>query len=582
MSERALHQVLLAGLSGDAVAIARQVLLQRGAEAEVCSSVDEAAPRALDRGGKPVVIVAPASAVPVLTGALPGNPVLAVLPEGAGVAEALAAQRAGASQVTGLPLSAQDFADALDGILRLLPADSRRGRVIGVLGVTGGCGATTLALTLGQECGARVLSGNPGCVVIEVPKQMGALSAYLGIEPRVTSRDVLSDPQRITPQGLRSNLHSVSAGLEVLPGHDQGLVPSALPARGAARLAEAARAIASAVFLDLPCSLDDALFEALAACDTVLLVGVQSVASVRALRTVRDLLVREEGLRSIEVVVNKYDASLMGFEAPSLAEVLGIPAVWAVSDDDAALAASATHCRPLREAAPHSPLALDVRRLATALLGAPTPPPSQPRPPSTVPRRVRILHIEDDPVPREIVAIHLRRIKGLDCVTFVADSEEAGVERFLTERPDLVLLDYHLQQGDGMGCLRKLRALDPLVPILVVSGLNEPGLAARLLAAGADDFLSKENLGGDRLHEAVRTALDRAGAMRSRRRPGGDSLLSLVTELQGSSPPGRFSVGTIQRLSDQLCAELEKAAPGPPLPRRAVLSFLLRLLGTAG
>jgi DNA-binding NarL/FixJ family response regulator len=124
--------------------------------------------------------------------------------------------------------------------------------------------------------------------------------------------------------------------------------------------------------------------------------------------------------------------------------------------------------------------------------------------------------------------------------------------------------------------------LDPLVPILVVSGLNEPGLASSLLGAGADDFLSKENLAGERLLEAVRAALDRAGAVRARRRSQPDSLLTLTADLQVAATPGRFSVGTIQRLSDQLCAELEKASPGAALPRRAVLALLLRLFGSAG
>ncbi len=575
------HRVLLAGLDAPTASAVQAALRPRGAQPITHPTPEAALADALARAGEMHLLIAPAGSVAMLSEALPGQPILAVLPPGAGVQAVLAAQRAGAAQVAGSPLVPDDFLAAADGIVRQYPAPGRRGRLIAVVGVTGGCGATTLALTLAQEIGARAPAGRPGCVLIEVPRQMGALATYLGLEPRVTTRELLADGARLTPQGLRAALTTTSAGLEVLAGPYQGLAPGVAPARAAARLAEAARVVASTAVIDVPCTLDDALFETLAAADLVLLVGVQSVASVRALRTVRDLLVREEGLQAIEVVVNRHDASLPGFEAGRLAELLGVPAVWTVADDDAALTAAANHGRPLREAAPHSPAAADVRRLATAALGTQAPP-TPARPPMQAARRVRVLHIEDDPVLREIVAIHLRRMKALECTTVAAESEEAGVERFIAEKPDLVLLDYHLEQGDGMGCLRKLRALDPLVPILVVSGLNEPGLAARLLGAGADDFLSKDNLAGERLLEAVLAALDRAGAVRARRRSQPDSLLTLAADLQVAATPGRFSVGTIQRLSDQLCAELERAAPGAPLPRRAVLSLLLRLFGSVG
>jgi CheY-like chemotaxis protein len=194
---------------------------------------------------------------------------------------------------------------------------------------------------------------------------------------------------------------------------------------------------------------------------------------------------------------------------------------------------------------------------------------------------VRVLHIEDDAIQREVVAIHLARMKGLRCSLVSAANEEQGMELYRHERPDLVILDYHLAEGDGMSCLKKLRALDPLLPVLMVSGLSEPGVASQLLEAGADDFLSKENMAGDRLSRAVVAALERAGGVRARRGPVGpeEELLGLTSDLRRSIAPRRFGVGTIQRLSDQTCDELEKAAPGAALPRRTVLGLFLRLFG---
>lgn len=71
--------------------------------------------------------------------------------------------------------------------------------------------------------------------------------------------------------------------------------------------------------------------------------------------------------------------------------------------------------------------------------------------------------------------------------------------------PDLVLLDLHLPEPDAVAVpsasaggtsallenLRRLRHAQPLVPVLVVSGLTEPGLALSCLQLGASGYLAK-------------------------------------------------------------------------------------------
>ena len=509
-----------------------------------------------------------------------GKPVVAVLPVGAGLTEVLAAQRAGAAQVALLPLVPADLLAAIDRAAQQA-ASVGPGLLVAVVGVTGGAGATTLALALAQEIGARAAPGR-ACLLAELPRQMGTLAACLGIEPACTTHALLADPARLTASSVRQALTRVSAGLDVLAGPYQEFSTAVPPARSVARLIEASRALASVVVLDLPCSLDSSLFEALALADHVLLVGVQTVASVRALRLVRDLLVREEGLQSAQPVVNRFDSSLPGFDAARLAGLLGTPDLRRVADDYPALMAAMGRGRPLREAVPTSPVAADVRRLAEAVLGEP---PSPARPPAErLPgRSIRVLHIEDDPIQREVLLMHLGRLRGMRCTVATAGNEADGVELFRREPPDLVVLDYHLDEGNGLSVLRRLRAMDALVPIVVVSSLNEPQVAAGLLEAGADDFLSKGNLGGGRLPYALETALGRSGAMRTRSGRAGasldDEMRALLAELHAAIPPGRFGVAEIQRLGDQACADLERLAPGQLLPRRAVLGLFLRLFG---
>lgn len=66
-----------------------------------------------------------------------------------------------------------------------------------------------------------------------------------------------------------------------------------------------------------------------------------------------------------------------------------------------------------------------------------------------------------------------------------------GLARFRARRHDLVIVDYHMPDGDALTTVRHLRALDPDVPILVLTVEETADVAARFLEAGATDFAVK-------------------------------------------------------------------------------------------
>jgi pilus assembly protein CpaE len=623
MAQGVQHRVVLVGVDGLQAAL-RSALEQRGAVvAAVCADLTAARTEALAHPAESHLFVVhlpgdvDVSRLAALTSAAPGQPVVVLLPPGADLARFMAVQRAGAAQVVPLPFQADDFLRALDCIAVQFAPPAREARVIAVCGVSGGCGATTLALNLACELGLPGPRGRPGGVLlVELARQMGTLAAYLNINPEVSTHDLLSDASRLTTQGIRQALTTVAPGVDVLVGPYLDLTPGAFAPRHVYQLVALCKRLAATVVLDVPCSFDDLQFETLALADQVVLVGVQSIASVRTLKMVRDTLEREEGIRGQRLVINRYEHGLPGFSAAHLASLLQVPQVHTVANDYPSVMAAVNHGKPLRLAAPHSRVLADVRALADALAGSASGAqegdrlaralgrgPAGP----AAPRAVRVLHIEDDVVQQEVVAFHLAGIKELTCSITTARSESEAV-RLFRERPfDVVLLDYHLAQGNGMGCLRQIREQDPIVPIVVVSGLAPPQVAAELLAAGADDFLSKENLSGERLARSLTDATARADACKQRLAAGDaeetpaeaarvdaffdrvrktihvqdeKDLVHTLQELQDMSWPTRFSAGQIQRLVDLLCGELDCAgASKGDLPRRALLGLFLRLFG---
>ena len=129
---------------------------------------------------------------------------------------------------------------------------------------------------------------------------------------------------------------------------------------------------------------------------------------------------------------------------------------------------------------------------------------------------IRLLHVEDDRIQQSLIARELTTLKDYRFEITVVASEDEVMSIFPGGFFGLVILDFHLTQGDGLSCLRYIRQLDPIVPVIVVSGVATHEIAAVLIAAGADDYLSKETLDSKILGQSVRNVLTRAQAFRAR------------------------------------------------------------------
>lgn len=67
----------------------------------------------------------------------------------------------------------------------------------------------------------------------------------------------------------------------------------------------------------------------------------------------------------------------------------------------------------------------------------------------------------------------------------------AAADKVAELRPDLILLDYHMPQQNGVVTVRKIREVDSRVPIIVLTIDGRQELADEFLAAGASDFATK-------------------------------------------------------------------------------------------
>jgi DNA-binding response OmpR family regulator len=100
----------------------------------------------------------------------------------------------------------------------------------------------------------------------------------------------------------------------------------------------------------------------------------------------------------------------------------------------------------------------------------------------------RVLVVDDDPTVSDVVRRYLER-EGF--TVGLAGDGPAALIAFADERPDLVVLDLMLPGLDGIEVCKRMRALMPGLPVVMLTALGEEADRVLGLEMGADDYVTK-------------------------------------------------------------------------------------------
>ena len=187
-------------------------------------------------------------------------------------------------------------------------------------------------------------------------------------------------------------------------------------------------------------------------------------------------------------------------------------------------------------------------------------------------RTETIMIVDDEASLLGMLEILLQR-SGYRVVT--CDTEEAAIERFPQEKPDLVLQDLRMGKLGGLEVLRRFKELDPSVPVIVITAYSTWDNAFEAMRLGAYDFIKKPFEDNELIREVIARALaQRATLSKAERKEA-------ASEILGNSPGIRGALDTLKRVAptDTTVLVTGESGTGKELLARALHYCSLRSTG---
>ncbi len=118
----------------------------------------------------------------------------------------------------------------------------------------------------------------------------------------------------------------------------------------------------------------------------------------------------------------------------------------------------------------------------------------------------RILIVEDNKIYLELFRNILRKAFPEIDIDVVTDGREVlhKVDDF---RPNLIFMDIHLEEENGIELTKKIKATHPNIAIIILTFYDMPEYRQAALTCGAERFLAKPSLSTTEIKELIKSHL---------------------------------------------------------------------------
>lgn len=128
---------------------------------------------------------------------------------------------------------------------------------------------------------------------------------------------------------------------------------------------------------------------------------------------------------------------------------------------------------------------------------------------------IRLLAVEDDPSLSFVLEEALGHAREAEIDATMASTLAQALELMGRNDFELVLLDLRLPDSDGLETLARVRREQPALPVVVLTGNDDPHMHRRIVELGVEGYLLKGEVGSTALIHTIRTVVGR-----HRRDPG--------------------------------------------------------------
>lgn len=118
----------------------------------------------------------------------------------------------------------------------------------------------------------------------------------------------------------------------------------------------------------------------------------------------------------------------------------------------------------------------------------------------------RVLLVDDHEMMRDGLRLMLKRKPGIEVVGVAGDGQTA-VELARSLTPDLIVMDIHLGDSNGIDVARRVLAEAPHIRIIILSGLPEEDFVHGAVQAGVKGYLLKANA-SEELSQAIQAVME--------------------------------------------------------------------------
>jgi len=180
----------------------------------------------------------------------------------------------------------------------------------------------------------------------------------------------------------------------------------------------------------------------------------------------------------------------------------------------------------------------------------------------------KLLLIDDEPV---IQHAFRKAFHPPEYETITARTAAEGLARLESERPDVVVLDVHLPDADGLQAFKRIKAVDSRTPVILITGHGTTELAIQGMKEGAFEYLLKP-LRYEVLHELIAKACETSRLMHVPAVFADEPASGQVDPLIGSCPAMQEIYKQVGRVAstDETVLLLGESGTGKELIARAI------------